>query len=443
MIYSISIIINKKIKSAKENNNIQSNKNFEKENRIKIKETIKIKPKKEDIISSINENEMNSINNKINENNNEDNNEYKIGDVSIKNNKKMIIRNIQRIQIKNIKLKNNPTGYNLTNICQKKLQDFDQNEKDEKNLKKSKLKSRQCASPGDVGLSNRKINILKFKLDRNEATPDRKNTEKLFKQRREVENFNANGKDYDNSIISIIPEKAKDTYSHFIKFSSVRRKPREDSNSHNNDLSQFCNSKKTNINHEQNYKININSKTNLLKNSLTKESDNENYYIADKNNNQIRKSLSKESDSHSYFKRKSDKSNALYINQSNINGKVGESHLNQFHKDNNDKNNCLYNGINLVNNDNNNYNGNINNYIKNEGGKSLDKYKKSKNKNYVNNHIIKQNGNLLKDKYNDTINNRDDLTTQREGMRMKGRRRILSTRVHIRGVNSSKNFNFI
>lgn len=436
------LIINKKIKSAKENNNIQSNKNFEKENRIKIKETIKIKPKKEDIISSINENEMNSINNKINENNNEDNNEYKIGDVSIKNNKKMIIRNIQRIQIKNIKLKNNPTGYNLTNICQKKLQDFDQNEKDEKNLKKSKLKSRQCASPGDVGLSNRKINILKFKLDRNEATPDRKNTEKLFKQRREVENFNANGKDYDNSIISIIPEKAKDTYSHFIKFSSVRRKPREDSNSHNNDLSQFCNSKKTNV-HEQNYKININSKTNLLKNSLTKESDNENYYIADKNNNQIRKSLSKESDSHSYFKRKSDKSNALYINQSNINGKVGESHLNQFHKDNNDKNNCLYNGINLVNNDNNNYNGNINNYIKNEGGKSLDKYKKSKNKNYVNNHIIKQNGNLLKDKYNDTINNRDDLTTQREGMRMKGRRRILSTRVHIRGVNSSKNFNFI
>ena len=436
------LIINKKIKSAKENNNIQSNKNFEKENRIKIKETIKIKPKKEDIISSINENEMNSINNKINENNNEDNNEYKIGDVSIKNNKKMIIRNIQRIQIKNIKLKNNPTGYNLTNICQKKLQDFDQNEKDEKNLKKSKLKSRQCASPGDVGLSNRKINILKFKLDRNEATPDRKNTEKLFKQRREVENFNANGKDYDNSIISIIPEKAKDTYSHFIKFSSVRRKPREDSNSHNNDLSQFCNSKKTNV-HEQNYKININSKTNLLKNSLTKESDNENYYIADKNNNQIRKSLSKESDSHSYFKRKSDKSNALYINQSNINGKVGESHLNQFHKDNNDKNNCLYNGINLVNNDNNNYNGNINNYIKNEGGKYLDKYKKSKNKNYVNNHIIKQNGNLLKDKYNDTINNRDDLTTQREGMRMKGRRRILSTRVHIRGVNSSKNFNFI
>ena len=197
------LIINKKIKSAKENNNFQSNKNFENE-RIKIKETIKIKPKKEDIISSINENEMNSINNKIKGNNNEDNNEYKIGDISIKNNKKMIIRNIQKIQIKNIKLKNNPTGYNLTNICQKKLSDFDQNEKDEKDLKKSKLKNRQCASPGDVGLSNRKINILKFKLDRNEATPDRKNTEKLFKQRREVENFNAYGKDYDNSIISII-----------------------------------------------------------------------------------------------------------------------------------------------------------------------------------------------------------------------------------------------
>ena len=437
------LIINKKIKSAKENNNFQSNKNFENE-RIKIKETIKIKPKKEDIISSINENEMNSINNKIKGNNNEDNNEYKIGDISIKNNKKMIIRNIQKIQIKNIKLKNNPTGYNLTNICQKKLSDFDQNEKDEKDLKKSKLKNRQCASPGDVGLSNRKINILKFKLDRNEATPDRKNTEKLFKQRREVENFNAYGKDYDNSIISIIPEKAKDTYSRFIKFSSVRRKQREDSNSHNNDLSQFCNSKKVNINYDQNYKININSKNNLLKNSLTKETDFEKYFIADKNNIQIRKSLSKESDSHSYFKRKSDKSNALYINQSNIKEKVGEIHLNQFHKDKKDKNNCLYNGINFANNDKNNDNGNnINNYIKNEGGKSLDKYKKNKNKNCLNNNIIKQNGNLLKDKYNDTINNRDDLTTKREGIRMKGRRRILSTRVHIRGVNSSKNFNFI
>ena len=118
--------------------------------------------------------------------------------------------------------------------------------------------------------------------------------------------------------------------------------------------------------------------------------------------------------------------------------------MNQFHKDKKDKNNCLYNGINLANKDKNNDNGNnINNYIKNEGGKSLDKYKKSKNKNYLNNNIIKQNEYLLKDKYNDTINNRDDLTTQREGVKMKGRRRILSTRVHIRGVNSSKNFNFI
>ena len=439
------LIINKKIKSAKENNNnIQSNKNFGNENRIKIKETIKIKPKKADIISSINDNEMNSINNKINENNNEDNNEYKIGDISIKNNKKMIIRNIQKIQIKNIKLKNNPTGYNLTNICQKKLSDFDKNEKDGKNLKKSKLKNRQCASPGEVGLSNRKINILKFKLDRNEATPDRKNTEKIFKQRKEVENFDANAKDYDHSIISIIPEKAKDIYSRFIKFSSVRRKTRDESNSHNNDLSQFCNSKKVNVNNVLNCKNNINNKNNLLKNSLTKESDFENYFIADKNNIQIRKSLSKESDSHSYFKRKSDKSNALNINQSKIKEKVDESNLNLFHQGNKDKNNCLYNGINLLNNDKNNGNGNnINNYIKNEGGKSLDKYKKSKNKNYLNNNIIKQNEFLLKDKYNDTINNRDDLTTQREGVKMKGRRRILSTRVHIRGVNSSKNFNFI
>ena len=45
--------------------------------------------------------------------------------------------------------------------------------------------------------------------------------------------------------------------------------------------------------------------------------------------------------------------------------------------------------------------------------------------------------------YNDTINNKDELMSYRERVKMKGKRRILSTRVHIRGVNSSKNFNNI
>ena len=135
------LIINNKIKAAKMNNiniihngnnvnnvnvnninvninNVQSKKILENENKNKPKEIVN--QEKED-------------NNKIKINNNNKNNKEKINNdkTNKKNNnnngdqshKKMIIRNIQRIQIKNIKLKNNPTGYNLTNICKKNLED--------------------------------------------------------------------------------------------------------------------------------------------------------------------------------------------------------------------------------------------------------------------------------------------------------------------------------
>ena len=50
---------------------------------------------------------------------------------------------------------------------------------------------------------------------------------------------------------------------------------------------------------------------------------------------------------------------------------------------------------------------------------------------------------MAKAGYNDTINNKDEPISHREGTKIKSKRRILSTRVHIRGVNSSKNFNNI
>lgn len=61
---------------------------------------------------------------------------------------------------------------------QKKL--IDEAILEKNNLIKSKHKNRQCDSPGDVGLSNKKINILKFKLGKNDPTPIRKQTEKKF-----------------------------------------------------------------------------------------------------------------------------------------------------------------------------------------------------------------------------------------------------------------------
>lgn len=57
--------------------------------------------------------------------------------------------------------------------------------------------------------------------------------------------------------------------------------------------------------------------------------------------------------------------------------------------------------------------------------------------------ILKKIKNISKAGYNDTINNNEEPISYRGKAQIKGKRRILSTRVHIRGVNSSKNFNNI
>ena len=94
-------------------------------------------------------------------------------------------------------------------------------------------------------------------------------------------------------------------------------------------------------------------------------------------------------------------------------------------------------------------NANTKNFIveqKNEGVKIRDKTNKNKNrsiynKNKTNN--FKENKHLADAGYNDTINDKDSKNapiSYREQNKIKGKRRILSTRVHIRGVNSSKIF---
>ena len=377
----------------------------------------------------------------------------------------MIIRNIQKIQIKNIKLKNNPTGYNLTNICKKKLEDF---ENLEKKFKKSRQKDRQCASPGDIAISsNRKINILKFKLGKNDKTPLRKNTERSFKKNNEKVNT-----DNENSIISILDDKAKDIYSQGIRFSSVKKKKRCD-DMDCNDLSQIYRSKKINNNNNnfiiRNYKTNMNGNNNNNnlneKNSFTKESEIDHYFIINRNNNNnLRKSLSKESGSHSYLPWNLEGNNAR-INKSNNKGNMIDSYLNhiiQIDKKNNFENTLknineykkikknheihyICNENIIQNNDidkNNNYNNNLEQKFNEE--KIKDKKLKKKNKSIYNaNNNFRENKNMAKAGYNDTINNKDEPISHREGTKIKSKRRILSTRVHIRGVNSSKNFNNI
>ena len=468
------LIINNKIKAAKMNNiniihngnnvnninvnninvninNVQSKKILDNENKNKPKEIVN--QEKEDnnkIKINNNKNNKEKINNdKTNKKNNNNNN----GD---QNHKKMIIRNIQRIQIKNIKLKNNPTGYNLTNICKKNLEDDNL----EKNyLKKIKQKERQCASPGDIAISNsKKINILKFKLGKNDPTPLRKNTERSFRKNKEIDNI-----ENDNSIISILNDKTKDIYSQGIRFSSVKKKKICDEMS-GNDLSIICKSKKINKNNFliRNYKTNINRNNNNLneKNSFTKESEIDGYFIINRNNNNLKKSLSRESGSHAHLPWNIEFNNAK-MNKSNNKGNMVDSYLNQMlqiDKKNNfentlknineyqikKKNNDIYLfNENIIQDNNVNENQNCNLQKFNED-KIKNKTIKKKNKSiYKANNNFRENKNLAEAGYNDTINNKDELMSYRERVKMKGKRRILSTRVHIRGVNSSKNFNNI
>ena len=455
-----NLLINK-IKNLKHDNNndvnnIQSNKLLENENTMKEKEKEKINCENEDN-NYKNKKKMNNKDNcEKNNNDKNNNNDNKNGE---QNHKKMIIRNIQRIQIKNIKLKNNPTGYNLTNICKKKLEDFENSDKN--NLKKSKQKNRQCASPGDVGLNNKKINILKFKLGKNDPTSIRKNTEKNSKKKSDVEILNVN----DNSLLSNINDKMKDIYSHGKRFSSVKKKKISDDMSIN-DLSQISDKQANNNFLIKNYKTNINRNNNNLnnKNSFTKESeyDNEKYLVINRNNNNIRKSLSKESGSNSYLPWKIDNPNAI-VNKSNNKGNMIDSYLNHAFKIDKNNNNFDINLINIKEYKNRNKKSNNTNYIykdnilknKENNNKIYEqnyennqmemkniKYKKNKSIYNANNNF-KENKHLVDAGYNDTINNKDEPISHREGIKIKGKRRILSTRVHIRGVNSSKNFNNI
>ena len=406
---------------------------------------------------------MNSGRNDIDsKNNNKENDEKNNNKNQEQNHKRMIVRNIQRIQIKNIKLKNNPTGYNLTNICKKKLIDI---ENPEKNMKKSRPKNRQCASPGDIGLTNKKINILKFKLGKNEPITNRKNTEKSGKKNKNEENGN-------NSIILINDNKTKEKYSHPVQYSSIKNKQIKDELI-GNDILDISKSKIDNNFVIRNYKPNINKNNNIIynnynnnnynnnnhiasiRNSFAKDSENENYFLVNRNN--MKKSLSKESGSHSYLPWNPENGNSI-INKSNNKTNLADSFLNMVKqidkkntKDNKINNINEYKKINKKNSNNKKHlhndiisqNNELNNGYTFE--QKYDDYQiKSKRINeIINNNNFKERRNGGKVGYNDTIYNKEEPISYREGEKIKSRRRILSTKVHIRGVNSSKNFNNI
>ena len=453
------LIINNKVKNTRNDNNMNMNnihsKRVEMNNKITLKETLNQEKEVEMMNSGRNNN--GDKNKNINKNNNDEKSNIKNAEQS---HKRMIVRNIQRIQIKNIKLKNNPTGYNLTNICKKKLIDM---ENPEKNMKKSRPKNRQCASPGDIGLNNKKINILKFKLGKNEPITGRKNTEKSFKKIKDEENGN------NNSIILINENKAKDKYSPPMQFSSIKNKQINDEI--NEDISNISKSKIDNNNNciIRNYKANINKNNNIIynnnivnniasnRNSFTKDSENDNYFLVNRNN-QMKKSLSKESESHSYLPWNAENTNSI-INKSNNKANLADSFLNMIKqtdkkpnpdnkltnineykkiiKNNNNNTNHVYNEVILQNNE------IKNGYIYEQKNEDYKTKSKKINEMVNNKNNLKEKRNVGKLGYNDTIYNKEEPISYREGEKIKGRRRILSTKVHIRGVNSSKNFNNI
>ena len=110
------LIVNKKVKIVK-NDNYNHNMKIKKRNNEKEekeeKKDIKDYTHKKNIISNNNISKNSEI---------EEENEIKIADQS---HKKLPVRNMQRIHIKNVKLKNNQTGYNLTNFRKKQISDLD------------------------------------------------------------------------------------------------------------------------------------------------------------------------------------------------------------------------------------------------------------------------------------------------------------------------------
>ena len=444
------LIVNKKIKSVKNDNGNHN---------MKIKKRNKENEEKKDIIDYTHKKNMFSNNNiLINKSRNseiEDENELKLGDQS---QKKLVPRNMQRIHIKNVKLKNNQTGYNLTNFRKKQISDLDNinincNCNDKKSSKNKKQKNVNFASPCDVIIDGKKLNIMKFKLGKNYVSPNRKITEKSVKRNKEFEN----SVDKENSIKSLFDNQTKDNVVNGIKFNSVRKKKLSDKVSSNNDLSQILRTKKINENNFpiRNYKTNFNlnninnnnqnNNNNIVQ--IIKESDADNFFIVNRNN-PVKKSLSKEINSQPQIPWRFNNSNANTImNKSNNKGNIGKSYLNQI--------------LQIEKKNNANINNNFENNLKNEKKININKqniYKDIaiKNKKGINYQFIYEqkqeksaknrklrnnlNNNYEKNEvYHDTIDNKGEPNSYR-GVKIKGKRRILSTRVHIRGIKSSKNF---
>ena len=194
------LIVNKKIKSVKNDNGNHN---------MKIKKRNKEKEEKKDIMDYTHKKNMFSNNNiLINKSKNseiEDESELKLGDLS---QKKLAERNMQRIHIKNVKLKNNQIGYNLTNFRKKQISDLDNiniNNNEKKSTKNNKQKNMNYASPSDFIADGKKLNVLKFKLGKNYISPNRKNTEKSVKRNNNFEN----SIDKENSIKSLFDNKKK------------------------------------------------------------------------------------------------------------------------------------------------------------------------------------------------------------------------------------------
>ena len=444
------LIVNKKIKSVKNDNGNHN---------MKIKKRNKEKEEKKDIMDYTHKKNMfsnnNILNNKSRNSEIEDENDIKLGDQS---QKKLAPRNMQRIHIKNVKLKNNQAGYNLTNFRKKQISDLDNiniNCNDKKSSKNKKQKNVNFASPCDFNIMDgKKLNIMKFKLGKNYISPNRKITEKSVKRNKDFEN----SVDKENSIKSLFDNQTKDNMVNGIKFNSVRKKKLSDKMSNNNDLSQILGTKKVNENNFpiRNYKtnFNLNNMNNNNQNSnknivqIIKESDADNIFIINRNN-PVKKSLSKEINSQPQIPWHFSNSNANTImNKSNNKGNICKSYLNQIlqieKKNNANINNNFEN--NLKNEKKININKQNNIYkdiaIKNKKGINYQfiyeqkQEKSAKNKKLRNN----LNNNEKNEVYHDTLDNKGGEPNSYRGVKIKGKRRILSTRVHIRGIKSSKNF---
>ena len=165
----------------------------------------------------------------------------------------------------------------------------------------------------------------------------------------------------------------------------------------------------------------------------------------------MKKSLSKEPGSQSQFAWHFSNSNTNTImNKSNNKGNVGKTYLNQIlqaEKKNNSNINMNNNFENNLRNEKKiNINKNNNIYkdiaIKNKKGIDIQYIYEQKQEKSAKNRKLRNNLNNFgkNDGYHDTIDNKGEPSSYR-GVKIKGKKRILSTRVHIRGIKSSKNFN--